>query len=463
MIRFILLLLLSSSLLTSCKTIQPVQPSQQLKEKPQLEQVESTLFLPIKLNLKPYFTQVEKELDKTFKGQDQQCEGISYDYYFERSPIEFSTTKNSLNYEVAGKYSLKLNFCSKCTDLFSKNKHCITPRIYASCGVNEPMRKVAVGYATTFKISPDLKLVTSTDLQKFETVDPCEITLFNYDATNQIKKEVTTVLKKLEQDIDQKIGAIDIKKEIQHSWNALNQNIALNQFGFLNFQPKTLSIGEITFKDNYAFFEIGLNVQPKITSIPEIKPAFSKPIVSKHQQKDGFDLTVDILAKYDSLSSILTQQLKGQKINIKSKFIVLTNIEINSAQHNQLNFKVDFNGFRSGILYLNGTPNYDVTNQTISFPDLEFDLATKDALLKSAKWLFNSKITQLLRAKSNVDIKGYLDIAKKELEKQLNNEISKGVQLKGKVHHISIEAFYPSDSELILRAKTNGKLNLEID
>ena len=87
-------------MITSCKTIQPVQPNQLVLNKPQLEQVESSVTLPIKLNLKPYFSQVEKSLDLTFKGQDQQCEGISYDYYFERSPIEFSTSKLALNYEV---------------------------------------------------------------------------------------------------------------------------------------------------------------------------------------------------------------------------------------------------------------------------------------------------------------------------------------------------------------------------
>lgn len=463
MTRFVFLLIIISSLITSCKTIQPVQPNQLVLNKPQLEQVESSVTLPIKLNLKPYFSQVEKSLDITFKGQDQQCEGISYDYYFERSPIEFSTSKLALNYEVKGSYSLKLNFCAKCTDLFSKNKNCITPRIYASCGVNEPLRKVIVGYATTFKISPELKFETSTSLQKFETIDPCEITLFNYDATNQIKKEVTTVLKKLEQDIDQKIGAIDIKKEIQHSWNALNQSLALNQFGYLNFQPKTLSIGDVTFKDNFAYFEIGLTIQPKITSIPEKNILQPNPIISKHQKKDGFDLTVDIIAQYDSLSAILTQQLKGQKITIKNKVVILKNIEINSALNNQLTFKVDFDGFRKGTLYLQGTPLYDVNKQHVSFPDLEFDLATKDALLKSAKWLFNSKITNLLREQSNVDLKNYLAIAKKELEKQLNNEISKGVQLKGKVNNISVDAFYPSEKELILRAKTNGILSIEIE
>jgi purine-nucleoside phosphorylase len=104
-----------------------------------------------------------------------------------------------------------------------------------------------------------------------------------------------------------------------------------------------------------------------------------------------------------------------------------------------------------------------VNKQHVSFPDLEFDLATKDALLKSAKWLFNSKITNLLREQSNVDLKSYLAIAKKELEKQLNNEISKGVQLKGKVNNISVDAFYPSEKELILRAKTNGILSIEIE
>jgi hypothetical protein len=121
---------------------------------------------------------------------------------------------------------------------------------------------------------------------------------------------------------------------------------------------------------------------------------------------------------------------------------------------------VAFSGKKKGILYLTGTPVFDVEKQIISFPDLQFDLRTKSALLKSAKWLFSDKITELLRASSTFDLKPQLAEMKKMLENELNTEISQGVKLKASVQSLKLSAIYPSSKTLILRVNSTGVLKL---
>jgi hypothetical protein len=76
------------------------------------------------------------------------------------------------------------------------------------------MRKATVGYSTKIDISSAYKFQSTTDLKKFEIHDPCEITVFKYDATSQVKKQVKAQLEKLEKEIDKQIEAINLKKSL---------------------------------------------------------------------------------------------------------------------------------------------------------------------------------------------------------------------------------------------------------
>ena len=67
-----------------------------------MTQKESTIYLPIKINLQPYFNETEKSLPKTFNGKEDNCSGVSYSYKFTRNPIEFEGKGDYMYYEVDG-------------------------------------------------------------------------------------------------------------------------------------------------------------------------------------------------------------------------------------------------------------------------------------------------------------------------------------------------------------------------
>ena len=457
--RFLLLLSIVF-LFSQCGSIEPIVPETIVETVPELTQKESTTYLPIRINLAPYLAEVEKSLPKSFIGKEDNCDGVSYSYKFNRNPIKFEGKGDYLYYEVDGKYALNLNYCPNCTYLFDSKGTCVIPRIYASCGVNEPMRKVMVAYATKFKITPDFKFKTTTNLHKFETIDACEITVFNYDATGKLRKEVVGVLKDLENDIDKEMASIDIRTEIEEVWDMLSEPTSLGKYGFLSIRPKSISLSDIKFENKQASIELNLTIQPVVTTYPpELKPN-KLPLLSEHKKANGFDINLDIIASYDSLSSILTSEIAGKKIMIKKNEVIFKTVEIQSALNNQLNLKVGFEGKRKGTLYLVGTPVFDSIQQIISFPDLVFDLKTKNALLKSAKWLFNSKITDLMRTSATFDLKPHLIEMKKMIQKEMNREISKGVKLNGEIDSIELNAIYPNHQNLILRVNSKGEIKL---
>lgn len=446
--------------LSACKSIEPIVPETVVQDIPRLYQNESSISLPIKINLQPYLTLTEKSLPKTFYGKEENCEGVSYSFKYMRDPIKFEGKGDQLSYEVDGKYLLNLNYCPECTSIFNEKGNCIVPRIYASCGVGEPMRRVTVAFSTKFKISPDFKFKTITSLSKFETIDDCEITVFNYNATDQLRKEVVAVLNDLEKDIDKQIASIDIRKEVEEVWKTISTPTSLGKYGFFSAHPKAVSLSDIYFDKKEAFVNLNLSFQPVITTNPTIEEAPKLPNLSTYKTSKGFNINLDIVATYDSLSSILSSELKGKTVMIKKNEVIFNSVEIQGASNKQLTLKVDFGGKRNGTLFLVGTPMFDSVQQKIEFPDLHFDLQTKNALLKSAKWMFNSKITDMLRENASFDLHPHLNEIKKTIQKEMNRELTEGIRITGKVESISLNSIFPNHQNLIIRVNTTGDMKL---
>lgn len=450
-------------LLYSCASIQPEAPEIIVKTTPPLTQPFSTIVVPVKINLAPYFKETDKSIPNKFTGKDEQCEGVSYSYSFKRDPITFKGSGKSIYFDIDGKYSLNVNYCPKCTDLFDDNGSCVSPRVYVSCGTNgESMRKVEIQYATSIELTPEFRLKSKTDLNKFKTIDPCEFSVFKYDATSMLKKEVTKVLVGLEKDIDKQIGAVNIKSEAEKAWKILAEPIPLGSYGFLNANPTKIGFDNLKFSGNIATASLALSLNPKITTTNQSYKGIPLPKLSDVSDTNGFNIVVDLIATYDSLSTILTKELKGKELDIKGKKVIFETLDIHGASNQQISLKIGFSGKKNGDFYLVGTPIFDSEKQLISFPDLEFDIKSKCALLKSAKWLFSDKITDVLRKYSTIDLQPHLKNVTQIMEKNLNTTLQQGVTLKGQINTINLNGIYPNDETLIIRVNTTGKLSLEL-
>ena len=164
---FITALLLA---LSSCKTIETVEPASAVLPYPPLNAETSTVTIPIEVELSNYLKEVEKAVPKSYSGKSEQCEGVSTSYAFKRDEIKFSGSGSKISYAVDGQLKLKINYCPKCHTLIDENGTCVVPRVYVSCGDNEPMRKFSLKYGTSVKVGSDYTFNSSTSLQKFDLI-----------------------------------------------------------------------------------------------------------------------------------------------------------------------------------------------------------------------------------------------------------------------------------------------------
>lgn len=450
--------------LISCGSIKPSAPEITVQENYEIPEAKpSFIKIPIKINLKPYFNETDKSIDRSFKGDESQCSGVSIKYLFNRDPIKFKGVGKKLQFDVDGKYSLWINYCAACTDVFASEPYCLTSRIYASCGVGEPMRKIHVGYETRIRVAYNYKLKSYTKLREIKALSPCKITVFDYDATSRLEKEVKAVLVDMEKDIDKEINSIDLRPDMATTWDLMGEPTDLEGYGFLELNPEAIAMDDIVYKGDTAYFNAVLKANPKILSQKSGKKVKKLPNLTEYKDREGFDITMDVFTRYDSLSSILTENIAGKELDVKGKQVIFDSIQIYGASNKQLHIKMNFSGSKTGEFYLTGTPVFAADSQYISFPDLQFDVKSKSVLLKSAKWFFDKKVTEMLRKETEIDLSPYLETLKEELNKNLVMELSEGVNMTGKVKEISIELIQPRADELHIQIHSLGNLAIKLD
>jgi len=445
---------------TSCGSIIPKQP-QVTENKIQVEQKVSTINVPIEVNLKNYLVEAENQTPKKFEDEKQTCEGVSFWYKLERNPLEFDGKGNQLLLQLSGKYAVKINYCPKCTGIFSDKENCVVPRVFASCGINEPMRRVKVSTATSLSVNKEYKIEANTSLTEIVTEDKCEITVFKYDATEKLVEEMEKALKGVTADIDKKIEQTDLKKEVQKIWKELNNPIVIPSVGYFYLSPTSLAITPPQFSKDKLNLTVSVNAFPKVTLEEKKTTPSPLPELKTSTGEKGFQISLAIQGKYNSINTLLAQNLNGKEIQLKTEKIKIDSVLILGANNQKLSFKVHFSGKRKGIIYFTGTPTFDKEKQLISFPDLDFDIETKNALVKSAAWLFDDLITAKIREFAIYDLSKDLATNKKLIEKELNRELDKGIRIETKLKTIRIDQIIPLKDELWIVTNLEGEMGVK--
>ncbi len=449
--------------LCSCKAIDIVKPTISSADTGVLILPPSQINIPVEIDLTSQLKEVEKSLPKQFEGKQEQCEGVSFSYKFIREPIDFQLKPNALYYVVDGKFELKLNYCPKCHELWDEKGSCTVPRIYTSCGFGEPMRKVKVAYSTNISITEAYRFNTSTKLKKFDVLDPCEITVFKYDATSEVEKQVRVQLEALEKDIDKQIEDVGIRSSLQDVWKQLEEPMDLSGYGLLYLNPKSMALSPVSFENNpkRATLNVLLTVQPMISTNSVAQQRTPLPNQAPYKNGDGFQLAISVKASYDSINKLMNQSMMGMDIPFNNKHIIIDSLQVLGQQDQKLLVEVHFSGSKKGVFYLVGRP-FITPEQHFVMSDVEYDLNSKSVLLKTAKWLFDKRILEELSKAADYDLNPLLQETKVSINQQLNTALAEGVFLSGKVDQLSVSSLVLGSKEFYMLTLVSGNMKLKM-
>ena len=106
---------------------------------------------------------------------------------------------------------------------------------------------------------------------------------------------------------------------------------------------------------------------------------------------------------------------------------------------------------------------YDAEKKRLEIKEIDFDIKSKDALLKAADWLFNKRIINEIAKYAQYDLHSFLDSAKSGLSQQLNREWIRGVTSSGVIEDLKLIGIYPGLQHLVIRSNCTGQLAVKVD
>lgn len=429
---------------------------------------ESEVSIPIQINLKPLYKLAEKNVDTVFSSPNWPESWVNidcatrYKYYFRRSPLQITSNGQTVSMGFTGYYKIigTTRLCLGNTVMSPWTPPC-------RCGFDEGDRRVKVKLINSVTLSPDYRIKLNIQWLEPEPIDKCTVCFFGADITNNVIKGLKDELNLAKKSIEDSFGVMDIRSQVQQIWNRLTPSYNILGLGWLQINPQKIKFA------NYYFNNDSLNLLLGMTARPEIR--FEKtagvktllPDLDYSLPKSGLNIFLDAILNYDSLSNILNKKIKGKQFEFKKgsikKTVIVDDCRIYGTGNENLIIKMSFSGSNTGIVYFTGKPVYNVKDRTIEIREIDFDVKTRNFLMKKAAWMFNRKITSEITSFSKYNLSNYIDSSKSLINLQLNQPWIKGVSNTGSINDLKIAGIYPLSENLIIRSNATGSLVIKVD
>lgn len=428
----------------------------------------SEINIPIQVNLKPIYTTAEKTVDTVFTSPNYPDDWIQdgcdvrYKYSFRRGPLQMKASGTSLNIGFMGYYKIigSTRVCVKGAAISPWTPPC-------KCGFNEAERRVNVSFSNSLSVLPDYKVKLTFKRNESQPLDKCEVCFWGQDITKQVIKGLNEELDSANADMQIQHGIVDLKSHFQQVWNELNKAYNIYGLGWLQINPQRIHINNLFAQNDSLNIYLGLSAKPVISFEKPPEQNLPIPNLGSFIRNPGFNIFLDAVLSYDSLTHILNQQLAGKQFDIDKgpvkKTFIVNECHLLGSGNEKLIIKVNFSGTNDGTIYFTGKPIYNKETHIIEVKDIDFDIRSKNALLKAADWLFNKKISNEIGKYTRFDLSSYIDSAKVNINNQLNHEWMKGIRSYGSINEISLLGIYPLSQHLIIRSNCTGSLSVKVE
>lgn len=430
----------------------------------------SEIDIPLQINLKPLYDIANKNVQTIYTSEGwpndfvvNNCD-TKYMYRFKRGPLQIASNGNTVNFNFTGSYIIagSQRVCAGS----GSNRVAVTPwSPTCTCGLHEAEPRVNISYKALLQLKNNYTLNTKLQPQEPKPLDKCTVCFWNHDVTATVIAQLKEQLAIAGRDIQDSLNKLNLRPQFQKLWDILNTSVRMYDMGYLQINPEKLRISTLFAKNDSLNISIGISARPLISLAKVTDHKTIVPDISDFNQRRGFSIFIDAVMNYDSLSLLLTKQLADKRINMDKmgKYMVVNKCDIYGADNENIIIKIQFSGSDNGILYLTGKPIFNKEKNRIEVKNIDYDIHTKNLLIKTAKWLFNRKIINELNKYSTFDITAYSDTLLSKMNAQINRQLQKGVFSTGKVNSLQIIDIYPFKENFILRCSSRGEMAIRID
>jgi hypothetical protein len=342
--------------------------------------------------------------------------------------------------------------------------------LHGSCGMGVERPRAVIEIATTLRMTPDWRLrgrsaVTRVAPFSEERRDQCQVTVFKIDVTDRVVNAARTEITKRLVLLDRKVATIDVRSPIERWWRLLQRPIRLSDSVWLVLQPKGVHVGPITGSGNTVSVDVGLSGEPRVLTGP--RPADGTDSLPKLEQESGehaqsLHMLLEGELGYDVANTILERNIVGRRIHRGARWVTIRDARLSGIGGGKVALAVRFDGTASGTVHFVGTPRFDGTARELFVPDLSYDVASADMLVRGLEWLRRDDFQNLVRTRARFPVGDLVEQARHRLERGMNRRLGQNATLVSKIASGDVLAVRATTRGIVVRARANGSARLEV-
>ncbi|MCX6271071.1 MAG: DUF4403 family protein [Bacteroidetes bacterium] len=451
----LLFLIISGVVLSSCATIKPERPVEAYEnKKPELRP--SFINIPIDANV----SDIEKMLNNQLKGliyEDNSLDDNGGDNLmvkaWKKEDIKLSLTDNVLSYRVPLKLWIKAGW--------KVGKFGLELSDY-----REMNAEIALKFKTAITLNANWSITTNTTSDGYEwlstpviKIGPVDLPI-TFIANLILKANQKTINKNIDQGISDNL---DIKQYLKEIWDTLQKPVKVNdEYNvWLKVTPRELYSSQLSGKAGRLHYVVGVKsiteafignppVTSPVKSIPDLK--IGNPI------GEGFlvNLVADIT--FEKANELARKFLQGQTFTQGKYHLLINTIDLYGSEGKMV-IHLNVSGSLKGDLYFTGLPKYAADDNSIRVESLDYELKTKNALVKTGSWLFHSTLVNMIQKNLVFPLGDQLNSAKALLQESIKEfPLTEGVVLRGSVSDLTIGDIQLTQESILVNVVLKGKV-----
>jgi len=448
-------------IITSCKSVQVEKPLEVYNN-----HAYSTKNSVVSFTTQTKISDIQNELNRSFTGliyEDNSLENNGGDNVmvkaWKQGDIQLNMKGNILSYRVPLKTWIKAGF--------NVQKFGISLADYRELNAS-----LALKFNTAITLNPDWTVTTKTTSEGYEWLSTPTVKVGGMDISVKFVADVImqASLKKLGTTIDESIkDYMDLKPYARKAWEIANNPIKLNdEYNvWLKISPQKIVSSAFTANNGMIRHLAGLNgtIRLSMGEGPE-KAEIAKPLPDLLIGEIPVDVTTlyaYVSLPYNEINKIALTYLKGKSFEQGKRKVVVEDVKIYGSD-GSLVAETVLSGSFKGTIYFKGKPAYNPVDSTLIVKDFDYDLSTKNFLVKSASWLYQDGFKRLIADQLKWSIKKEMVMIRSTVNNNLKAyKLTPGITLTGSIDRVEPGQVFITSEGMVPEILAKGKFGITIE
>lgn len=444
-----------SCFLFSCKTSLNINRPNEAYESLQVENKPSTLAMSVDLDIQ----QLENSLNNSLKGNIYEDNNFDDDNrevkVTKTGDFRFTVTNNVINCNLPLKVWVKTGYKKELLGLKAED-------YYEATGA------MLVNVSVAFMIDKDWTLKTGTTINGYQWTQKPVVSAagVNIPITFLADMSIKALKGKISSAIDKTITEkVDLKARMAQTWSGLQDPIQIDK-GYdvwLKILPMDVCTTPIMGMGKHLQINLALNsvIETNVGFHPTITPKNTLPPYKAIScVRPDFSVYSNVSVSYDKLTQMAQQFVVGQEFTKGSKKVRIDSLRL-YGQNDHLVVQLSVSGSANGKVYCIGKLNYDNDTQTLQVTDFDFEMETRNVLLKSANWLLHKEFLKMIEPHLTISLKDQVNAMITSGNSFLKNyQIQKGVMLNGTLKNVRFNKITITKPAIVISGELNGNIKV---